>query len=280
MIRSGLMRLVVINKMTFVYVITKPDSPLSSFSPFASSSSDSCSVSSGKSGLWCDANLSCLRIFTPQKPWSPTVEPKTCWPPMMDSSSCDLLALSSTAPTYPRQPQRPEQLALDSVRPRPPRPSAKITSATYDGLLIPPSLPSLPPQSLVSLNIPAAAYPLLALAYQHSTFSTLGLIHLPQISAFSGVFNLERSWSVIVCLLALFTFSLLSVYFPHRYHHFPRLLLKIALLPFPAFLSLSLSPSISSCAHCKCGTWEYGYHNIGSFIPFCKQVRDGLGMET
>lgn len=61
-------------------------------------------MTSGKSGLWCDANLSCLRISTPQKPWSPTAELKTCWPPMMDSRSRHLPALCSTAPVNPRQP--------------------------------------------------------------------------------------------------------------------------------------------------------------------------------
>lgn len=68
--------------------------------PFVSSPSDSCSMTSGKSGLWCDANLSCLRISTPQKPWSPTAELKRCWPPTMDSRSHDLPALGSTAPPY------------------------------------------------------------------------------------------------------------------------------------------------------------------------------------
>ncbi|KAG7224170.1 hypothetical protein INR49_019905 [Caranx melampygus] len=38
----------------------------------------SCNMTSGKSGPWCDVNLSCLRISTPQKPWSPTAELKTC----------------------------------------------------------------------------------------------------------------------------------------------------------------------------------------------------------
>lgn len=59
----------------------------------------SCSMTSGKSGLWCDANLSCLRISTPQKPWSPTAELKTCWPLTMDSRTLYLPASDSAAPS-------------------------------------------------------------------------------------------------------------------------------------------------------------------------------------
>lgn len=59
----------------------------------------SCSMTSGKSGLWCDANLSCLRISTPQKPWSPTAELKTCWPLTMDSRTLYLPASGSAAPS-------------------------------------------------------------------------------------------------------------------------------------------------------------------------------------
>lgn len=59
----------------------------------------SCSMSSGKSGLWCDANLSCLRISTPQKPWSPTAELKTCWLLMMDCRTLYLPASGSAAPS-------------------------------------------------------------------------------------------------------------------------------------------------------------------------------------
>lgn len=63
----------------------------------------SCSTTSGKSDLWCDANLSCLRISTPQKPWSPTVELKTCWQLTMDSRTLYLPAPGSAAPsTFPR----------------------------------------------------------------------------------------------------------------------------------------------------------------------------------
>lgn len=40
------------------------------------------------------------------------------------------------------------------------------------------------------------------------------------------------------------------------------------------------SPPTPLCAHCKCGTWEYGHHNDGSFIPSCKRVHNGLDMET
>lgn len=57
----------------------------------------SCSMTSGKSGLWCDANLSCLRISTPQKPWSPTAELKTCWLLTMDSRTLYLPASGSVA---------------------------------------------------------------------------------------------------------------------------------------------------------------------------------------
>lgn len=74
---------------------------------------------------------------------------------------------------------------------------------------------------------------------------------------------LERSGSVFVCLLALATFNVFSCYFPHRFL-------------FPSFLP----PSIPLCAHCKCGTWEYGRHNAGSFIPSCKRVHNGLDVET
>lgn len=59
----------------------------------------SCSMTNGKSGLWCDANLSCLRISTPQKPWSPTAELKTCWPLTMDSRTLYLPASGSAAPS-------------------------------------------------------------------------------------------------------------------------------------------------------------------------------------
>lgn len=59
----------------------------------------SCSMTSGKSGLWCDANLSCLRISTPQKPWSPTAELKTCWLLTMDSRTLYLPASGSAAPS-------------------------------------------------------------------------------------------------------------------------------------------------------------------------------------
>lgn len=55
------------------------------------------SMTSGKSGLWCDANLSCLRISTPQKPWSPTAELKTCWLLTMDSRTLYLPASGSAA---------------------------------------------------------------------------------------------------------------------------------------------------------------------------------------
>lgn len=59
----------------------------------------SCSVTSRKSGLWCDANLSCLRISTPQKPWSPTAELKTCWLLTMDSRTLFLPASGLAAPS-------------------------------------------------------------------------------------------------------------------------------------------------------------------------------------
>lgn len=59
----------------------------------------SCSMTSGKSGLWCDANLSCLRISTPQKPWSPTAELKTCWLLTMDSRTLYLPASGSADPS-------------------------------------------------------------------------------------------------------------------------------------------------------------------------------------
>lgn len=88
-------------------------------------------------------------------------------------------------------------------------------------------------------------------------------IRLPQISAFSGFFlYLERSGSVFVCLLALATFSVFSGYFPHQFL-------------FPSFL---LPPPPLLCAHCKCGTWEFGRHNAGSFIPSCKH--NGSDVET
>lgn len=57
----------------------------------------SCSMTSGKSGRWCDASLSCLRISTPQKPWSPTAELKTCWLLTMDSRTLYLPASASAA---------------------------------------------------------------------------------------------------------------------------------------------------------------------------------------
>lgn len=80
----------------------------------------------GKSGPWCDANLSCLRISTPQKPWSPTAELKTCWPPMMDSRSRLRSALGSTPIPSP----------FDSHG-HPLRPGARITLATHVGHSIP-----------------------------------------------------------------------------------------------------------------------------------------------
>lgn len=113
--------------MTMWNVIIRPNSLL--LSPLRS---DSCRMTSGKSGLWCDANLSCLRISTPQKPWSPTAELMTCWPPTMDSRSRHLPALCSTAP-----------FTLDSHG-HPLRPGARITLATHVGLSIPPSTFSLP----------------------------------------------------------------------------------------------------------------------------------------
>lgn len=92
----------------------------------------SCSMTSGKSGLWCDANLSCLRISTPQKPWSPTAELKTCWPLTMDSRSCLLPAYGSTAPSTPHSHGHPLC------------PGASVTLATHVGFSIPPPTMSLP----------------------------------------------------------------------------------------------------------------------------------------
>ncbi len=128
-------------------------------------------------------------------------------------------------------------------------PGARLTLATHVGLSIPPPTISLT-RILQFSFIPAAP-------------AQKPCIRLPQISAFSGFFlYLERSGSVFVCLLALTTFSVFSSYFPHRFL-------------FPSFLLPSLL-----CAHCKCGTWEYGRHNAGSFIPSCKHVHNGLDMET
>ena len=41
-----------------------------------------------------------------------------------------------------------------------------------------------------------------------------------------------------------------------------------------------LSPSTPLCAHCKCGTSEYGHRDAGSFIPSCKHVHNGLNIGT
>lgn len=138
-------------------------------------------MSSGKSDPWCDANRSCLRISTPQKPWSPTAELKTCWPPTMDSRSHHLLALGSTNP--PTLYSHGHLLC----------PGARVTLAIQAGLSIP-SRQSPPPEYLVFL-IPAAP-------------AQKTCIHLPPISAFSGFFffflYLKRSSSICVWLLDLY----------------------------------------------------------------------------
>lgn len=155
-------------------------------------------MSSGKSGLWCDANLSCLRISTPQKPWSPTAELKTCWPPMMDSRSRHLPALGSTAPS-----------TLDSHG-HPLCPGARITLATHVGLSIP---PSVYPESSVLLHscCPSAE----ALYPPPSDFCFL---------RFFSLFGEERecvcvsfSSRQIQCVLQLFS-PISSSYLPFSFH--------------------------------------------------------------
>lgn len=184
-------------------------------------------MSSGKSGQWCDANLSCLRISTPQKPWSPTAELKTCWPPTMDSRSHHLPALGSTAPFYPWQPWTSSFAQVPELHWRP----------TLGSPTIPPLTLSLPRiLSSVSFLLPQC----------RSRVSASLRFLLSQVF----FLYLERSGSVFVCLLALATFSVFSTYFPS-----------------PSFL---LPPMPPLCAHCKCGTWEYGRHNAGFFIPSCK----------
>lgn len=170
----------------------------------------SCSMTSGKSGLWCDASLSCLRISTPQKPWSPTAELKTCWPPTTDSRSRHLPALGSTAPS-----------TLDSHG-HPLRPGARVTLATRVGLH--PSSHHKFTQNPQFSFIPAAPV-------------QKPCVRLPQISAFSGFFlYLETSGSVFVCLLALATFSVFSSYFPHQF------LLPSFLFPHPCALTVNVEP--------------------------------------
>ena len=135
----------------------------------------SCSMTSGKSGLWCDANLSCLRISTPQKPWSPTAELKTCWPPTMDSRSRHLPALWSNCPFNPRQPWTSSLPRCRSLHRR----------------------PKLGSPSLLLLWV----YPESSVLLHSCCPSAEPCIHLPQISAFSGfTLYLEKSGSVFVCL--------------------------------------------------------------------------------
>lgn len=109
----------------------------------------SCSMTSGKSGLWCDANLSCLRISTPQKPWSPTAELKTCWPLTMDSRSRHLPAYGSTAPSTLHS--HGHLLC----------PGARVTLVTHVGLSIPPTM-SLPRILSSSFLLPQCSSPVSA----------------------------------------------------------------------------------------------------------------------
>lgn len=187
--------------------------------------SHSCSMTRGKSGPWCDANLSCLRISTPQKPWSPTAELKTCWPPMMDSRSRHLLALGSSPIPSP----------FDSHG-HPLRPGARITLATHVGHSIP---------------LPAVTFPQL-LVVLHSCCPW------PSSDSCFLRFFFFKSESIVVLLAHSNIRCVLPLFFPS------------VLLTFLFFFH----------SHCKCGTWEYGHHSTGSFIPSCRCAHRGLDVVT
>lgn len=195
----------------------------------------SCSMTSGKSGLWCDANLSCLRISTPQKPWSPTAELKTCWPPMMDSRSRHLPALWSNCPFNPRQPWTS---SLPRCRSYTGDPCWALHPSSYYEFTQNPQFSFIP-----------------AAQVQNPVSTSLRFL-LSQV-----LFFIWRGAGVCLCVFKpLATFSL-----------FP---------PPPSVPLTFLSPSTPLCAHCKCGTSEYGHRNAGSFIPSCKRVHNGLNIGT
>lgn len=198
-------------------------------------------MSSGKSGQWCDANLSCLRISTPQKPWSPTAELKTCWPPTMDSRSHHLPALGSTAPFYPWQPWTSSFAQVPELHWRP----------TLGSPTIPPLTLSLPRiLSSVSFLLPQC----------RSRVSASLRFLLSQVF----FLYLERSGSVFVCLLALATFSVFSTYFPS-----PSFLLPP--MPPPCALTVNVEPGstdattlVSSFLLAKRVPKRIGHGNIGT----------------